>query len=52
VLVSLVAAIVVVSIGLNARTGRFDTAGTASVPAVVKAKSAQDHAGQEQATIR
>ncbi|MBX9844036.1 MAG: hypothetical protein K2Z80_19725 [Xanthobacteraceae bacterium] len=49
VLVSLVAAIVVVVVGFNARTTSFYTA---DGPAVVKAKPAADYAGQQRATVR
>lgn len=51
-LVSLIAAIAVVAVGLNAQTGTHDMAGTMGGPAVVKAKSAPAYAGQERATIR
>ncbi|MBX9825441.1 MAG: hypothetical protein K2Y27_10645 [Xanthobacteraceae bacterium] len=49
VLVSLVAAIVVVVVGFNARITSIDTA---SGPAAVKAKPAADYAGQPRATVR
>ena len=52
VLVSLVAVIVVVTVGLNARTGSFDTAGTASGPVVLKAGQAQTYAVKERAPVR
>ena len=42
VLVSLVAAMVVVIVGVNARTTSFDTAATATGPAVVKAVTGED----------
>jgi hypothetical protein len=48
VLVSLVAAVVVVVVGLNARNSTFDTTATA----VIKAKPEPTYAGQERATVR
>jgi hypothetical protein len=52
VLVSLVAATVVVAVGLNARTGSTDTAATAAGPVVVKAGQAPAYAGKGSATVR
>jgi hypothetical protein len=52
VLVSLVAAIVVVVIGINARTGSIDTAANATGPAIVKAVPTPAYAGKEDATVR
>jgi hypothetical protein len=52
VLVSLVAAIVVVVVGLNARNDSFDTADTRSGPAVVKATPAPSYAGKESPSVR
>ena len=52
VLVSLVAAMVVVIVGVNARTTSFDTAATATGPAVVKAVHTPAYAGKEGATVR
>ncbi|WP_157100352.1 hypothetical protein [Rhodoplanes sp. Z2-YC6860] len=52
VLVSLAAAIVVVVVGINARTSSFDTAATATGPAVVKAVPTPAYAGKDGATIR
>jgi hypothetical protein len=52
VLVSLAAALVVVVIGLNARTGSFDAASTASGPSVVKAPKTPTYAGNEDAQVR
>jgi len=51
VLVSLVAAIVVVAVGINARTGSFDTA-AATGPLVVKASKTPAYAGNKDATVR
>ena len=52
VLVSLVAAIVVVAVGINARTSSTDTAATAAGSAVVKAGQPPAFAGNEGATVR
>ena len=52
VLVSLVAAIVVVAVGINARTSGTDTAASANGPAVVKAGQPPAFAGQEGSTVR
>jgi hypothetical protein len=52
VMVSLVAAIVFVVVGVNARTSSFDTAATATGPAVVKAVHTPAYAGKESATVR
>ena len=52
VLVSLVAATVVVAVGINARTSSTDTAATAAGPAVVKAGQPPAFAGKEGATVR
>jgi len=50
VLVSLVAAMVVVVVGINARNSSFATAGTGQ--AVVKATPAPAYAGKEGAAVR
>jgi len=52
VLVSLMAAIVVVVVGINARTNSFDTAANATGPAVVKAVHTPAYAGKDGVTVR
>jgi hypothetical protein len=52
VLVSLVAAMVVVIVGVNARTGSFDTAANATGPVVVKASKTPAYAGNKDAAVR
>jgi hypothetical protein len=52
ILVSLVAAIVVVVVGVNARTGNFDTAATATGPVIVKATKTPAYAGNKDAAVR
>ena len=49
VLVSLVAAVVVVVVGINARTGRFETAGG---PTIIKAQPAPSYADKNGGTVR
>ena len=51
-LVSLAATIVVVIVGINARTANVDTASTATGSAVVKAGQTTGYAGNESATVR
>ena len=52
VLVSLVATIAVVAVGLNARTGSIETTGTADSMAAIKAGKAQHYVDKERATVR
>ena len=52
VAVALVAAVVVVVVGINARTGQFATAGSPADGIVLKARQPATYAGQEPTSVR